>query len=182
MFHHRSGLAAAAVSGILMMAGTAAAQEKGGKAAGGGQTVTTTSTTYNGWTVVCTAQGKDKPKPQACTATFRVINQQNRANLLVWMFGFNANGEPLTEVLTLPDVLIAPGVQIKLGDAEPLKADFVSCNVNGCKASMPVSSAAAKLLKAAKSAGIGVTRSDGKSMQFNLEIGGLEHALRDLGL
>jgi invasion protein IalB len=75
-----------------------------------------------------------------------VINSQNKANLLVWLFGFNAQGEKLTEFRTLTEVRIQPGVVVELEgsaemratykDSEPLRAAYVACGTGGCQASL----------------------------------------------
>lgn len=176
---HRSAALGVVLSGIAAFSCAAVAQTKGDKPSPG-TTVTTTTTTYDGWTVVCSAAGKEKAK--SCTANFRVVNQQNGANILVWMFGFNAKGEPMTEVFTFPDVVIKPGVRISLGEGEPMTAGFVSCSSGGCKASMALDGDAVALLKSAKTARMDITRTDGKVVQFKMEVPGIDLALQNLGL
>lgn len=141
--------------------------------------VTTTTTTYQGWSVQCTDSGKKDGK--ACAASFRVIDQKSKGNLLVWLMGKNAKGEKLAEFLTLTDVLIKPGVGLSLDDAEPVRAEYVSCGGNGCKASLALDKALVAKLKSAKKARVDMTRLDGQVIQFTMDVTGIAPAMADIG-
>lgn len=178
-FRPRSTGAAACI--LLALAGSAEAQEAANPDAAATpapQSVTTTATSHGGWEVVCTRTNLDKASK--CAATFRVVNQANKANLLVWIIGRNEKDEPLTEVFTFPEVLIQPGVSFTLGDAKPLTAQFVSCSAGSCKAALALDAARLKLLKQARSAKVAVTQNDGKVITFNLDVTGIDGALKDL--
>lgn len=164
----------------LLLASAAVAQTKGDVEQSGGDTsVTTTTTRHGGWTVVCSrAAGQEADN---CNASFRVINNQNKANLLVWLFGFNAQGEKLIEFRTLTEVLIQPGVVVEIPDGEPLRASYVSCGTSGCQATLTLDDGMIESLKAATTATISMTRTDGKVIQMKMEIPGIDLALRDIG-
>lgn len=141
--------------------------------------ITTTTTTYQGWSVQCTDTGQKGGK--ACAANFRVIDQKSKGNLLVWLMGKNAKGEKLAEFITLTDVLIKPGVGLSLDDAEPVRAEYISCGGNGCKASLPLDKALVATLKAAKKARLDMTRLDGQVIQFTMDVTGIAPAMADIG-
>jgi invasion protein IalB len=140
---------------------------------------TTTTTKHDGWTVTCN-EGGDPPK-KICSANYRVIDKKSSSNILVWLIGRNAEGKLLAEFLTLPGVIIEPGVAVSLDEAKAVKADYVSCSAKGCKASMELTPNLTRQLKAAKKAKIDITRLDGKVLQFSMDIPGIDAALADLG-
>lgn len=179
----RSRFACAAACILLALAGSAQAQEAADPEAAAvpaPQSVTTTATNHGGWEVVCTKTNLEKTS--RCAATYRVVNQANKANMLVWIIGRNEKNEPLTEVFTFPEVLIQPGVSFILGDAKPLTAQFVSCSAGSCKAALALDAERIKMLKQARSAKVAVTQNDGKVMTFNLDITGIDGALKELEL
>ncbi len=140
---------------------------------------TRTTRSFGGWTVVCNEGGE--PVRKVCSANFRVINKENNANLLVWLVGYNAEGQLLSEFLTLTDVLIQPGVAVTLQGGQPVTAPFVECSTRGCKARLGMSGDFVAQLKSATSATIAVTRLDGQIIQFQMEIPGIDEALAELG-
>lgn len=160
------------------------AQASDGKGARSGSATvpgaTQTTRTFGGWTVSCNEGGE--PVKKVCSANFRVINQQNKANILVWLVGFNAEGQLLTEFLTLTDVLIKPGVLIQLEDQEAVRADFVECSTRGCKARLALDDSLLEQLRQSTKATIAVTRLDGQVIQFQMEIPGVDQALSELGV
>ncbi len=161
------------------------AQATGGKGARDGATVdnsnnTRTTRSFGGWTVVCNEGGE--PVRRVCSANFRVINQQNNSNILVWLVGFNAEGELLSEFLTLTDIQIQPGVGVSLESGEAVTAPFVECSTRGCKARLTMSDSFLQQLKAASNATIAITRIDGQVIQFQMQIPGVDQALAELGV
>lgn len=173
-------LAVALIMACALPAGVSA-QEEGGAAQqpADGKTVTTQTTTYKGWTVVCTST--EGAEEQVCSANFRVVNQQNNQNMLVWLFGRNPAGEPLAEFNTLTDVLIKPGVVIALDDGDPLKAGYVSCATGGCKASLALDKEIIGRMKEAQNVRVDMTRLDGQVVQFKFDVAGIESALAAIG-
>ena len=161
------------------------AQDDNGKAPRNGTSaegVSTTRTTksFGGWTVICNEGGE--PVKRVCTANYRVINKQNNSNILIWLVGFNSEGQLLSEFLTLTDVLIPPGVSVTLEDNEPVTAGYVECTTKGCKARMNMSDELLSQLRSASNATIGITRLDGQLIQFQMQIPGVDQALAELGV
>lgn len=177
-------------SGLFHTASTARAgetqlaQAESGKASRSGtvegESSTRTTKSFGGWTVVCNESGE--PVQRICSANFRVINQQNKANVLVWLIGFNAEGELLSEFMTLTDVQIQPGVAVTLENGEALSANFVECTTRGCKARLVMNDTILSQLKASSNATIAITRLDGQVIQFQMQIPGVDQALAELGV
>ncbi|MEP9386026.1 invasion associated locus B family protein [Mesorhizobium sp. KR9-304] len=158
----------------------AAAKETRKSAEGNTSTTVTTTTVHEGWTVTCNEGGAAPAK--MCSASFRVINKQNNAVVLVWLMGRNAAGKPLAEFLTPTDVSIQPGIAVAFEESKPVKADYVSCTKKGCKASLDLTNSLVGQMKTAKKAKIDITLVDGKIVQFSVDIPGIDKALTDLGL
>src|SRR5690606_18608846 len=148
--------------------------------ANGTNKTTTTTTTFGGWTVSCNEGGT--PPRKVCSANFRVMNKENRANVLVWVIGFNAQGALLSEFLTLTDVQIQPGVNVTFDEGTPVKADYVECTTNSCKARLAMSPDLIRELKAASKSTIEMTRLDGQVLRFQMEIPGVGEAMAELGV
>lgn len=188
MSHRRTGLRlpAALLAAAIFAGGcpppAALAQEAGKSDAAkspGPSKVTTTTVTYDNWTVVC-SRTADQKSP-SCSASFRGINSQNQAVLVVWLFGRNAKGEKMAEFRTLTDVLIEPGLTITLPEGEPLKARFVSCGTSGCQAAMALDDDTIERLRPISSATLSMVRTDNQLIQFKLDLKGITQALKDLG-
>lgn len=174
-----SAVAGTAETGRAHETLVAQAAQKGTRDSAAAPTKTTTTTsTYGGWTVQCEETADNK----VCSANFRVINKENNANILVWVFGFNKEGQFLTELHTLTDVLIEPGVVLTLDEGKPIKAGYVECSTRGCKARLEMTPNLVRQMKAAKKAKIDMTRIDGQVIQFAMEIPGIDQALADLGV
>lgn len=145
-----------------------------------GEGTTTTTRTFGGWTVTCSEGGNLASR--ICTASFRVINKQNNANVLVWVIGRNAQGKLLSEFMTLSDVIIPPGVTVAIEDDAPAKAEFIQCTTRGCMARLEMSEEMIGRLKGATRATIAMTRVDGQVIQFQMEIPGIGDAMGALGV
>jgi invasion protein IalB len=165
----------------LLFCSPALAQTKGDAqtAAPAAGSVTTTTTRHNGWTVVCSRS--DGQEADSCSANYRVMNSKTQANLFVWLLGRNAKGEKLAEFRTLTEVLIRPGVVIRLEEGDPLRADYVSCGAAGCQATLVLDLDTVERLMAAKTVTIDMTRTDGQIIQMKMDVSGIDAALTDLG-
>lgn len=171
------GLVTGATAGQLQFAQAA---QKGSRDANGTAGTTTTTRTFGGWTVSC-SEGGNAPA-RICSANFRVINKQNNSNVLVWIIGYDSQGQLLTEILTLSDVRIQPGVTVEAEGIEPARAEFVECTPRGCKARLEMTSELSSRLKSAEKATIAMTRIDGQVIRFEMEIPGIDQAMEELGV
>ena len=144
--------------------------------------VRTEQIAYDSWTVVCrdTADGKTK---KVCSATLPMqMEQQNkRVNLGAWVIGHNNEGAMLS-VLQTPQidigVLIAKGVELKLGEAKPRKIDYVMCNPQRCESMMTMDDATIKEMVAAASVVLTIWKADGGEFTINIpSIKGIDKAI-----
>lgn len=143
-------------------------------------TTTTTTTTHGGWTVTCSQAGE--PPTKTCSAAFRVVSNENKALVLIWLLGRNKEGKLLAEFITPSDILIRPGVTVVLNESKQLKAEYVSCTAQqGCRASVELTSKTTRDLRSTARAKIGITLFSGQVMEVAFEILGIEQVLIDLG-
>ena len=146
--------------------------------------VRTETINYDAWTVTCrdTADGKTK---KVCSATlpFMVEQQNRRINVGAWIFAYNSEGA-LFSILQTPQidvgVLLGKGVDLKLGNGQPHKINFVNCNPQHCEATLPMDEALLKetLADANGPAVITFWKTDGTEFYINIQsIKGVDHAI-----
>jgi invasion protein IalB len=146
--------------------------------------VRTETITYDAWTVTCrdTADGKTK---KVCSATLpmQIVQQNQRVNIGAWVIARNKENA-LISVIQTPQVdigvLIAKGIEVKLGNGVPHKIAFVICNPQRCEATLAMDDATTKETIAAANGPAVVTfwKADGTDFSINLaSIKGIDRAL-----
>ncbi len=110
--------------------------------------VRTETVSYDAWTVNCrdTADGKTK---KVCSANLAMIMQQDNRQIPLgaWIIARNTEGALLSVVQTPQidvGVLIAKGIELKLGEGKPRKINFVACNPQRGEGTMPMGHAPIK--------------------------------------
>ena len=136
-------------------------------------------TAFGNWRVVCPP---DKTSKVPCFARLTVTDTKRKINLVNWTIGFNKSGKPLMEVVSPVDVVIAPGVQIALTPGKALKLPYLTCGVRGCMSRVEVDKGLLAMLKAANSAKISISATNGKRINFDLKMTGSAKAITALGL
>lgn len=136
----------------------------------------TVTTKHGAWQVTCDEAGDQR----VCTAAFRVIDRNRNATILTWRLGHNSDGELLAEFFVPTEVLIRPGVTLRLGEGEAHTADYVACGKAACKAVLPVDDSLAHDLINAGQAKIAITTSQGKVTEFSMGIDGISAAMAAL--
>jgi invasion protein IalB len=135
---------------------------------------------YDSWTVTC-RDTVDKSSKKRCSASFQVIEQKQRQVLLTWIIGRTDSGVLMTLMQTPTGVQIQQGVDLKLGEGAVRKLNYVACLPQRCEASINMDEA---LIKEASSAGNAVATiysTDGRNINFNMPIKGIDKALAALG-
>jgi invasion protein IalB len=140
--------------------------------------VRTETIAYDSWTVSCrdTADGKTK---KVCTAVLPMaVQEQNRqVSLGNWILGRNTEGALVTLVQTPQidiGVLIAKGIELKLGNGKPRKINFVVCNPQRCEGSTPMDDAFTKELLGGGSGEAVITFWKADGAEFAIKIGSIK--------
>jgi invasion protein IalB len=146
--------------------------------------VRTETITYDAWTVSCrdTMDGKTK---KVCSALLPMVAQQQgqRINLGAWLIARNNEGA-LLSVIQTPQidigVLIAKGVELKLGNGQPHRINYVVCSPQRCEASIPMDEPIIREMSAAANGAVAITfwKADGSDFSINLQsIKGIDKAI-----
>ena len=104
-----------------------------------------------------------------------VVQQQNqRINVGAWIIAHNNDGALLSVVQTPQidiGVMIAKGVELKLGDGKPHKINYVDCNPQRCEATMPMDDAIIREMIAAANGPAAITfwKTDGADFTINIQ-------------
>lgn len=146
--------------------------------------IRTETITYDAWTVSCrdTIDGKTK---KVCSATLPIIVQQQNQMVTLgnWILVRNDAGA-LLSILQTPQVdigvLIAKGIELKLGEGKPQKISFLNCNPQRCEGTAPLDDATMREWIAAANGTAVVTfwKADGAAFSVNIaSIKGIDKAI-----
>jgi invasion protein IalB len=146
--------------------------------------VRTETITYDAWTVSCrdTADGKSK---KICSATLPMVAQQQNQRITIgaWIIAHNSDGA-LVSVVQTPEidigVLVGRGIELKLGNGQPRKINYVDCNPQRCESTFPMDEAFLRETIAAANGPAAITfwKSDGAEFNITLQsIKGVDRAI-----
>jgi invasion protein IalB len=155
-----------------------ATTSKSSNGIGGDVKRTTTTANYDGWVVTCVSTNASKG--EACSANFRLADKEKKNILMTWLVGFNNKQVMMSELVTPTNVLIAPGVELIIGEAKPIKILYNACGTRGCKSSFPMSKKVQASFAKAKKVSVKFVRLDGRAVSFGLAFQGFGRAYRDL--
>jgi invasion protein IalB len=156
------------------------AQAHPAPAGGNEQPVRTETITYGEWTVTC----RYAPK-KVCSAELSIVTQQqNQAvNLGTWIIAHNNQGT-LISLLQTPQinvgVLVSKGIELKLGNAKPIRISYTACNPQRCEGTVPMDEALIKEAVASSNGSAAITfwKADGFEFTINIQsIKGIDKAI-----
>jgi invasion protein IalB len=130
---------------------------------------------YGNWTVTCQEFAEPKGR-QVCTGQLQVAREGTSQVVLLWAIGPGDDGKPVNAIRTLPGVLIAPGVELKIGKTVRQVA-FTSCEANHCLAVFDLNDAFAREIAGVEQAEVVVTSSNKQRVQFAIPIAGIDRAI-----
>lgn len=134
---------------------------------------------FDNWTVTC-QEFADTPKKHACNAQLRAEQSGSNQMILVWTMYFN-DSKQLVGVVQIPTgVMIAPGVEVTLGDTPTRKFGYESCDPSRCIATLSLDSKFIHDASGAPAATVNIQAIDGKKVQINFPIKGFEKAYAQL--
>ena len=143
---------------------------------------------YDNWIVNCRDaaarsgdRNGDRSGNRVCSATLRVVNDQNRQAVLIWEIGNDATGKPVFALRTPLGVLMRPGVVVTIGQGKPRKVDFALCDTHGCEAAAPFDPVLAKEMTAASEANVVFTAINGQAVSISFPLKGIGPALAEIG-
>jgi invasion protein IalB len=133
--------------------------------------------TYDNWTVTCRDPGDPKEK-RVCSAELDIVQDANgqRRTVLAWIIGLNKEGVPTTVIRFPPGVSVAPGIELKFAD-KSRKIPIATCEPSYCEATAPMDDAFIKDASAIVQAEAVVQASDGRAVNFTINMKGFAQAL-----
>jgi invasion protein IalB len=129
---------------------------------------------FDNWVVTC-SEFAEGPKRQ-CAAILRIAQQNTNQVVFVWTITVDANKQATAVVQTPSGVNIAPGVELRVGKAPPVRLPFTSCEPNGCAATAVMEAPLLKEMATAAAAEAIVQSTQGKAVQFNIQMKGFDRA------
>jgi invasion protein IalB len=135
---------------------------------------------HDTWTLTCRDLA-DRPGKKACSAEMRVADNNNKqVTLMAWVIGRDQQGILRTVLQTPTGVQIAKGVELKLGSSpKPITLQYATCDAQRCESSIEVDSEFMRAANAANasSAVVTIVLSDGRGINFNIAIKGIDKVL-----
>lgn len=131
------------------------------------------------WTITCTVLDQPGAK-RRCSSELRLAQTESNSSaprvVFTWIVGMQ-DGKPMSGISVPSGVMIAPGVQVKIGEKEPRTYSFLLCQPDHCEALMPLDESVTKALLAASSAEFTVIAVNGSPVKFNAGLKGIEESL-----
>jgi invasion protein IalB len=153
---------------------TNAAPAANSASAGGGQIAWNTVATYGSWQVRCQQQNA-----KICNALLQVIDN-NKRTMMAWIVGPDGKGMLQTVLQTPPGVMVATGIDVKIGTAAVRHVNYISCLSQGCTAAAPMDAVFVKDMTQAAKADVVVYDSNGRSLDLGIPLNGFDKAVAAL--
>jgi invasion protein IalB len=131
---------------------------------------------YDAWTVTCRDIVGGKAK-RSCSATLQVIDQEHRQVVFAWIIGRTPEGKLMTFLRTPTGVQIQPGVELKVENGAVRKLNYVACEPGVCEASTTMDDSMVKEVAAGTKATATIYATDGRGINFNMQIAGASKAI-----
>lgn len=135
---------------------------------------TLTMTVYKDWRVVCPSS---KEKNQSCEITQDVMNEKAGGRIARVALS-KEKGKALTLYITVPlEVLLEPGLVLRLGDVQTKAYQYKTCTEDGCIAVIPVDDTfEASFVKTQAAAVIVTAPPEGKNIEIPFSMKGFVEA------
>jgi len=127
------------------------------------------------WVVTCN-EFAEGPRKRVCSALLRVVQQNSNQTVFSWTVGVENNKQMVAIMQTPTGVLIAPGVELKVGKLPPRKLPFASCDNGRCVATMPMDDMLLREMEVVPTAEAIIQGSQGNTVQFNIQLKGFDRA------
>lgn len=130
---------------------------------------------FDGWIVTCN-EFEGGPKTRLCSAVLQIFEQKSHQAMFSWTVGLGSNKQVVAIFQTPTGVAIAPGLELRIGDAPGRKIPFASCDTGHCVATLKVDAVFMKEMTTAPTAHAVIHGEQGNTVEFNIEIKGFDKA------
>lgn len=140
----------------------------------------TETTTYDAWVLTCTST-MEKGGKSVCSGMLRVIERKQNQVLFAWVIGRDEKGKLRSVMETPTGVLIQKGVELKLGKSPMRTLPYTACRPQQCDASTLMDEAFVRDAAASSEAVATIFAIDGRNINFNLNVKGIDKVLAAIG-
>ena len=128
---------------------------------------------YQDWRLLCPAS---KDKDNSCELSQDVINERAHARVARLVVLKDKDKSTVLAVTVPLEVLLEPGMGLKIGEDQPRIYQYKTCTEEGCLAVIPVDDQIEKSLGKASDAGVIVAGQDGKAVELPFSMKGYAEA------
>jgi invasion protein IalB len=118
---------------------------------------------YQDWRLLCPAS---KDKDNSCELSQDVISEKAHARVARLVILKDKDKSTVLAVTVPLEVLLEPGIGLKIGNEQPRIYQYKTCTEEGCLAVVPVDEQIEQALAKAPNAGIIVAGQDGKGVEL----------------
>jgi invasion protein IalB len=159
-----------AILGILVVGGIAGWIGRGVLA---GPDDVATMSMYQDWRLLCPAS---KEKDVSCEMSQDIVDTKAHQQIARLVLLRDKSKSTVLAVTVPLNVLLEPGLGLKIGDAQIKVYQFKTCTEEGCLSIIPMDAAMEKSLAGATEAGIAVAGRDGKAVELPFSTKGFADA------
>jgi invasion protein IalB len=134
---------------------------------------------FDNWVVTCN-EFAEGPRKRVCSALLQILQQNTNQMVFTWAVAVDDKRQMITVMQTPTGVLIAPGIELKVGKIPPHKVPFASCDTGRCVATLPMDAALLQEMAAVPTAEAVIQGIQGNTVQFNIQMKGFDKAFAAL--
>jgi invasion protein IalB len=135
---------------------------------------------YDSWIVSC-SEPLDKSSKKICSGVLEAVDQKEKRVVFAWAIGRDGQGALRTIMQTPTGVLITKGVELKLGKAPVRTIPYTACEPQRCQASIAMDDALVKDTIASPEATVTIYLVDGRGINVNMPIKGIDKVYPAIG-
>jgi invasion protein IalB len=130
---------------------------------------------FDGWVVTCN-EFEGGPKTRECSALLEITQQKTNRVVFTWTIAFNNKKQVVALFQTPTGVIIAPGIELRIGKSPERKIPFTSCDTGRCVATTVVDANMLHEMTTSPTAQAVIQGSQGSRVEFNIEMKGFDKA------
>lgn len=130
---------------------------------------------FENWAVTCN-EFAEGPRPKQCSALLQILQQNTNQAVFTWTVAMDERKQLVAVMQTPTGVVIAPGVELRVGKFPPQKIPFASCDTGRCVATAPLDANLVREMTKSPTAEAFIQGLQGNTVQFNIQLKGFDRA------
>ncbi len=131
------------------------------------------------WLVTCVDFVGGEPK-RACTAKLQILQKKSHRVAFIWEIGVTREHKVISVMHVPTGILIAPGIELRLGKDALRKLNFQACAPAECTAEFAVDPKLIREISANKSVEATIVAVNGSRVKFTINPEGIEKAYQQI--